>query len=132
VSDAQQVDGADRVDDADGDTVDAALAALVAELGTCIESLHAARHRAAELQELRADGMDWVTAVRGEEPPLIVERISSALESLNTVGGRWRREEATALHGLGMSINEIARLFGVTRQRASVLVRYPGATDGGC
>lgn len=107
------------------DEVDAALASLVTELGTCIESLCAARERAAELQRLRAHGTDWVTAVRAEEPPLIVERISGALESLNTAGGRWRRREAAALHGAGMSINEIARLFGVTRQRASVLVRDP-------
>ncbi|WP_018332200.1 hypothetical protein [Actinomycetospora chiangmaiensis] len=112
MSDAEQVD-----------EVDAALAELVAELATCITSLGAARERAAELQELRAGGMGWLEAVRAEEPPLIVERISGALESLNTVGGRWRRREAAALHGAGMSINEIARLFGVTRQRASVLVR---------
>ncbi|GLZ52662.1 hypothetical protein [Actinomycetospora sp. NBRC 106378] len=107
------------------DEVDDALDALVAELGTCIESLHAARDRAEDLQRMRVRGTDWVTAVRAEEPPLIVERISGALESLNTVGGRWRRREAEALHAAGMSINEIARLFGVTRQRASVLVRHP-------
>lgn len=105
--------------------VDDALTALVVELGTCIESLRAARARAQELQALRGDGVDWTTAVRAEAPPLIVERISAALESLNTAGGRWRRREASALHAGGMSINEIARLFGVTRQRASVLVRDP-------
>ncbi|MCD2187326.1 hypothetical protein [Actinomycetospora soli] len=112
------------------DEVDGALADLVVELGTCIESLGAARDRAAELQRLRAAGTDWTTAVRSEEPPLIVERISRALESLNSVGGRWRRREASALHGAGMSINEIARLFGVTRQRASVLVREPDNGTG--
>ncbi|WP_433798411.1 hypothetical protein [Actinomycetospora sp. CA-084318] len=114
------------------DEVDGALADLVVELGTCIESLDAARDRARELQRLRLDGTDWATAVRAEEPPLIVEHISRALESLNSVGGRWRRREATALHAAGMSINEIARLFGVTRQRASVLVRETGngSSDG--
>ncbi len=111
--------------------VDAALAALVTELGTCIESLRAAQDRAEDLQEQRAAGTDWLTVVRAEEPPLIVERISQALGSLNTVGGRWRRREAAALHASGMSINEIARLFGVTRQRASVLVREPADTGEG-
>ncbi|GAA4839894.1 hypothetical protein GCM10023201_32180 [Actinomycetospora corticicola] len=124
---------AEAVHEGGGDgEVDAALAALVTELGSCIESLRAARDRAEELQEQRAGGADWLTAVRAEEPPLIVERISQALGSLNTVGGRWRRREATALHASGMSINEIARLFGVTRQRASVLVREQAdAGEGG-
>lgn len=119
-------EGTDAARAAQPDEVDEALAALVTELGRCLESLGAARTRAEQLQALRRDGTDWPTAVRSEEPPLIVERISGALESLNTVGGRWRRLEAAALHASGMSINEIGRLFGVTRQRASVLVRDPG------
>lgn len=127
-TDAGQVDGGGELDG--HDEVDDALADLVVELATCIESLGAARDRAQELQRLRLAGTDWTTAVRSEEPPLIVERISGALESLNTVGGRWRRREASVLHAAGMSINEIARLFGVTRQRASVLVREPDPGNG--
>jgi hypothetical protein len=117
------VDSAAESPPAGPDGADAALTELVAELAACIDSLGAARQRAEELQELRRQGRTWVDAVRSERPPLIVERISDALVRLNTAGSRWRREEARALHAQGMSINAIAQSFGVTRQRASVLVR---------
>jgi hypothetical protein len=106
---------------------DTALAALAVELLTCVDSLRAALARIEELQRARADGVDWVTAVQAEQRPLVVERISDALTTLNVAGSRWRREEARALHAGGMSINGIAAVFGVTRQRASALVRDPEA-----
>lgn len=104
-------------------SADRALAALTEELAACLQSLGIALERARDLRRQRADGTTWLDAVRAEEPPLVVERITHALDTLNTAGGRWRREEAAALHAEGMSINGIAALFGVTRQRASVLVR---------
>jgi hypothetical protein len=109
------------------DGADEALAALSAELRSCVDSLEAALVRIEELRQARADGVDWVSAVQAEERPLVVERISDALSTLNVAGSRWRREEARALHTGGMSINGIAAVFGVTRQRASALVRDPEA-----
>jgi hypothetical protein len=60
--------------------------------------------------------------VSAESRPLIVERITQALESLTTKGSQWRRERACAWLAEGVSINRIAALFGVTRQRISALV----------
>jgi hypothetical protein len=110
---------------------DRALAALTEELAVCLESLGIALERAQDLRRRRAEGTTWLEVVRAEEPPLVVERITQALDTLNTAGSRWRREEAAALHAEGMSINGIAALFGVTRQRASVLVRDASASDRG-
>jgi transposase len=42
---------------------------------------------------------------------------------LHAYGNRVRRTEARALHGEGMTMDEIAKLFGVTRQRISALLR---------
>ncbi len=101
----------------------AALDDLVVELGVCIDGLREARSRAVNLREQRRAGRPWQDLVTAEARPLIVERISDALHSLTTVGGRWRREEAVALYAEGLSINRIAALFGVTRQRISALLK---------
>ena len=58
-----------------------------------------------------------------EDRPLVVESISSVLASLTSAGHVFRREQARALNADGVSINRIAALFGVTRQRISALLR---------
>jgi hypothetical protein len=106
-----------------GDSADTALDLLVDELGSVVEELTRARERARELQQQRAEGRAWYDIVSGEERPLIVEQITSAMTSLATVGGQWRREQASALAAEDVSINRIAALYGVTRQRVSALLR---------
>lgn len=111
----------------DTDTVadDPALEALVA-LVTVLEeesaALTAAVHRARRLQTQRSAGLPYREIVPSEPAPLIVETISRSLARLSDAGGRWRREEARALHREGLSMERIAALFGVTRQRVSALL----------
>jgi hypothetical protein len=105
------------------DGADAALSLLIAAVDEVIEELALARERARILQRQRTGGRDWHDIVSSEERPLIVEQISSAIASLSTAGSRWRREQATALSAEGVSINRIAALYGVTRQRVSALLR---------
>ncbi|MFN2478279.1 MAG: helix-turn-helix domain-containing protein [Pseudonocardiaceae bacterium] len=100
-----------------------ALEDLIAELTVCINGLEQALRRAEQLRQERRSGQSWLDLVSTETRPLIVERITHALESLNNTGSRWRREQACALLAEGVSINRIAALFGVTRQRISTLVR---------
>jgi hypothetical protein len=102
---------------------DEAMDELITELQGCIDGLDLALRRAEQLRGQRRSGRSWAEIVSTESRPLIVERISYALESLTTAGGRWRREQACALLAEGVSINRIAALFGVTRQRISTLVR---------
>ena len=102
---------------------EAALRELVAELDRCVEELTHARERAEELLVERRSGHSWTEIVSGEERPLVVERISTVLSSLARAGSAWRREQALALQAETMSINRIAAMFGVTRQRISTLLR---------
>jgi hypothetical protein len=106
-----------------GDAAGKALVQLVDELDVVVAELTRARERALELQEQRREGRSWYDIVSAEERPLIVEQISSAMASLATAGGQWRREQAAALSAENVSINRIAALYGVTRQRVSALLR---------
>jgi hypothetical protein len=108
-----------------GDPSADALANLVTELDRCLEELTQARTRAEHLLRERRSGRAWLDIVSGEDRPLVVERISTVLASLATVGHAWRREQAVALRREDVSINRIAALFGVTRQRISALLKEP-------
>jgi hypothetical protein len=100
-----------------------ALRELVCEIDVVVRELQNARTRALQLQEQRAEGRTWYDIVSSEDRPLIVEQLSSAISGLATAGGQWRRTQAHALRGEGVSINRIADLYGVTRQRVSALLR---------
>ncbi|MCU7729411.1 helix-turn-helix domain containing protein [Actinoplanes sp. KI2] len=100
----------------------AALDELMQALDHCLDQLRDARHRAAELAEQHDSGQSWTAIVSAETPPLIVERISVAMSALSVSGSRWRRAQALVLHAEGVSINRIAALFRVTRQRISALI----------
>jgi hypothetical protein len=110
-------------DRAAADPAEAALSDLVTELDACIAELQRARTRAGKLLADRRAGSPWVEIVTSEAKPLVVESISTVLGSLATAGHAWRREQASALQGEQVSINRIAALFGVTRQRISALLR---------
>ncbi|GAA1858261.1 hypothetical protein GCM10009772_38040 [Pseudonocardia alni subsp. carboxydivorans] len=115
-------DGA-HLRDAAADDADAALAALAAQLEASVAELSSARERVAELQELRSQGLSWRAIVPREARPLIVETLTRTLDGLGAVGGRFRREEAVALHAEGETIAGIGRLFGVSRQRVSAYLQ---------
>jgi hypothetical protein len=103
-----------------------ALSDLVTELDRCVGELTQARERAEKLLIERRSGRPWLEIVTGESRPLVVERISTVLASLATTGHAWRREQAAALQSEQVSINRIAALFGVTRQRISALLKDEG------
>ena len=107
----------------------AALEALVTELEACIGRLQHAHDRAQLLLAQRREGHPWQDIVSSESRPLVVESISSVLASLASAGHVFRREEARALNAEHVSINRIAALFGVTRQRISALLRDSGNSD---
>ena len=79
--------------------------------------------RAAALAEARESGRSWREIVADEEQPLIVGLIGQNLDELYTAGGRLRRSLARTLHDEGLSMEQVAKLFGVTRQRVSALLR---------
>ncbi|WP_345771531.1 hypothetical protein [Geodermatophilus normandii] len=113
------------------DTAVAALEQLVREIDRCARELEDARTRAEHLLAQRRSGESWLDIVSGESRPLVVERISTVLSALARAGSSWRRAQARALQAEQVSINRIAAMFGVTRQRISALLRdQPGSPDG--
>jgi DNA-directed RNA polymerase sigma subunit (sigma70/sigma32) len=58
--------------------------------------------------------------------PLLVEMARDNLAALVEAGGRLRRAEARALHAEGLTMEQIAELFGVSRQRVSALLKPGG------
>lgn len=83
----------------------------------------AVRDRAGFLRGERARGHDYLTIAQREERPLIVELLTEAISELHDASGRFRRAEARALHREGVTMDRIAEVFGVTRQRISSLLR---------
>ena len=79
--------------------------------------------RVAKMQAQRAEGLAWSEIVSEEDRPLIVEMLSQNMTVLTTAGTRLRRSEARALYSEGLSMERIAALFGVSRQRISELLR---------
>jgi hypothetical protein len=105
------------------DAAASALADLVTSIDDCIERLSAARVRAEELLSARGAGTSWLDLVASETRPLVVESVSTVMATLARTGSTFRREQAHALQVQHVSINRIAALFGVTRQRISALLR---------
>ena len=79
--------------------------------------------RAAVVRAARAEGRQYDEIVRESPRPLLVERLTDVLEELATAGAAFRRAEARVLHEQGMSQEAIGTLFGVSRQRVSVLLK---------
>lgn len=100
-----------------------ALEELVTALDESVAELTRARSRVDTLLSERRAGRSWEEIVSAEERPLVVESISTVLASLAGAGAGWRRAQAAALQAENVSINRIAAMFGVTRQRISALLR---------
>lgn len=100
-----------------------ALAALDGALDQSIEMAHRMKRRIDDLHRAQAEGRPLRDIVPEEKTPLIVQLITESTSLLHSYGNRVRRSEARALHREGMTMDEIAKLFGVTRQRVSALLR---------
>jgi hypothetical protein len=104
------------------DDVLAALENLEAVLHETTERNRTAIRRADEIRKLRERGHPYSEIVPIEERPLIVELLTQSLYDLSDASSRFRRVEARALYSEGLTMAEIADLFGVTRQRVAALL----------
>jgi DNA-directed RNA polymerase sigma subunit (sigma70/sigma32) len=100
-----------------------ALEDLDRALDESLEMTNRMKARIAEIRSASAEGRPLVEIVPNEETPLLVQLLTRSTNLLHSYGNRVRRTEARALHREGMTMDEIARLFGVTRQRVSALLR---------
>ncbi|MCX7619625.1 MAG: helix-turn-helix domain-containing protein [Acidimicrobiales bacterium] len=100
-----------------------ALDDLVPVLEANIARNREAIKRARTIQRLLRDGRSYTEIVRLRDDRLIVELLRENLEALYDAGARLRRLKAITLHEEGMTMSEIAHIFGVTRQRISALIK---------
>jgi DNA-directed RNA polymerase sigma subunit (sigma70/sigma32) len=100
-----------------------ALRQLDQALDENIDRAQRMKRRIAELEQAAATGRPIKEIVTEEETPLLVQLLTESADALHEYGSRVRRTEARALHREGMTMDQIARLFGVTRQRVSALLR---------
>jgi len=59
----------------------------------------------------------------------VIEHVSRAVRVLTQEGNRFRRLEAQALHAEGLTTTQLATILGVSRQRASALLREAESRD---
>ena len=88
-----------------------------------LERIAQIKVRIGEIQRGRSDGLSYTEIVDAPRSPLLVQLITESTQTLDGYGARVRRAEALALHAEGMTMEEIAERFGVTRQRVSALLR---------
>ena len=81
------------------------------------------KKRIAQLRRSRARDVPYAELVGREQGPLIVQLLTQSSAALDTAGANVRRAEAEALYAEGMTMEQIAESFGVTRQRVSALLR---------
>jgi Homeodomain-like domain-containing protein len=115
--------GAYYVAEVDNDEVLDALDELVRALEANADRIGATIERANTIRRQREEGLSYRDIESGQRRPLIVEMTRDNLAALVEAGSRLRRAEARALHAEGMTMEQIAELFGVTRQRVSALLK---------
>jgi hypothetical protein len=99
-----------------------------AKVNEAVEMLTA---RAGRMRAMRLQGATWRDIVDAEERPLIAEMLTDTIQRFEAAGTRFRRAKARALHDEGMTMEQIADLFGLTRQRISALLRPSASLRGG-
>ncbi len=99
------------------------LAGLERSLQANEQRSNAMRVRIAHIREQRSAGRPYSEIVSSEQRPLIVEMLTQSVRELEGVGVQVRRHEAQSLRREGMTMDAIADLFGVSRQRVSALLR---------
>jgi hypothetical protein len=87
--------------------------------------LQALAHRAERLREELADGSPLTDVMGTEARPLIISRMTQLVDELVGAALAVRRAEARQLRREGASQQQIADLFGVTRQRVAALLAEP-------
>ncbi len=114
------------------ESVERLVAALVDIEAGAAENVDRSREiqrRAKFLRKRLEAGGDLIELVQNEAPPRVVELITANMATLETAGAELRAAEALALRAQGLTIEAIAELFGVSRQRISALLKQKAARE---
>lgn len=107
----------------------AALASIEIAAAANVERSLEIQRRVRWLHEQIDSGHSIAELVQSEESPRVTELVSANMTILETVGAELRASMALALREDGLTIESIAGLFGVTRQRISALLRQKAALE---
>lgn len=89
---------------------------------TALDQQRLAR-RARSMNRQRGSGSSWVQILERERQPGLIALMERSARRLQEVSGRFRPVLGRALVAEGLSTRQIARLFGVTRQRISAMLK---------
>jgi Homeodomain-like domain len=112
-----------RTTDTSNDEFLEALVALEEALADNGKRAGLIKKRIAQLRRLRARNMPYTELIASGDGPLIVQLLTESSTALDSSGASVRRAEAKALYAEGLTMEQIAKSFGVTRQRVSALLR---------
>lgn len=107
----------------DSDPLLVALAELVDAAAEVDRAVDVLTTRAVGMRDARSRGATWRDIVESEDRPLIAELLTDTVSRFEAAGTRFRQVKARTLHQEGMTMEQVARLFGVSRQRISVLLQ---------
>jgi hypothetical protein len=113
-----------------GDEVLDAVWAMIDVVRQIAGRLETAETQAARIGDMRAAGIAYRDIIATAERPLIMQIATMDLEAIAAAGTRLRRIGARELRDEGMTIDQIAKEFGVSRQRVSRLLRADPDTPG--
>ena len=102
-----------------------ALSLLIGALDHTIDDL---RHLVDRAERLQADvdaGKPLSEVMPREKRPLVITKLVEITDRLHEAGGKVRRAEAQQLRAEGRTQEQIAAIFGVTRQRVAMLLDSP-------
>jgi hypothetical protein len=116
-------DTAPGADSSGSDPTVLALEDLVREAEQIRQAVETLNTRAAYIRACRQQGVPYRQIVTSGDRPLIAELLTETIRRFEAAGTRFRQAEARALHQEGVTMERIAELFGLTRQRISALLR---------
>ena len=93
---------------------------------TALDQQRLAR-RARSMSRQRRLGSSWPQILQRERQPGLLALMTRSAQRLHAVGGRFRPVLARALVDEGLSTRQVARMFGVTRQRISAMLGRAGS-----
>jgi hypothetical protein len=101
----------------------ACLSDLAAASGELHQQLSELSQRLAFTRSRHVPGSSYAQMMPLEDRLATMEQISAAIKALVRDGSRFRRLEARALYAEGLTMAQLATVFGVSRQRVSALLR---------
>ena len=111
------------------------VAASLENLVTAVQQIDAlareTTERAERLRAQRERGQSYRDILSDEECPLPIDLVSRMTDALIDAGGKFQRAQARALYEEGATMDQIAALFGVSRQRVSKLLARARQRDEG-